>query len=140
VCRLLEKLQVHVGSKKVLGKDRWVPQCNIRCSLREISLLPSPILERTSWDAKRSLVRVRIDNEQDLVPLLGDEWWIRHVQTKRIAGDVNTYQIHLPIVLELSPTEDKMRVRMHGLEMFNLAGNSQWDSRNNEKGMKHVPK
>jgi hypothetical protein len=137
---LINKLQNYVGSKKVMGKDRWVPQCNIRCSIREISLLPAAVLDTSRWCSKRSCIQVRIGHEQELVPLLGDGWWIRQVQTARVGGDMNSYQIHLPMLLELSPTQEKMRLRMHGLEQFNMAGNSQWDSRCNEKAMRFAPK
>jgi hypothetical protein len=126
--------------KKVMGKDRWVPQCSIRCTLCEVALLPPELIDSASWNKRKACIEVRVDQKEQLSPLLGDEWWVRYVQTARVCGDTNTYQIHLPIIFELSPTGDKMKVRMHGLERFNLAGNSQWDSRSNAKAMKHVPK
>jgi hypothetical protein len=137
---LVNELQVYVGSQKVMGKDRWAPECSLRCTLREICLLPPELLDKSSWNPKKSCIQVRIDQKEQLVPLLGEEWWLRHVQTARVGGDMNSYQIHLPILLELSPTGDKMKLRMHGLEKFNLAGTSQWDSRSNVLGMKRVPK
>jgi hypothetical protein len=140
VALLVDKLQHYVGSKKVMGKDSWVPRCNVRFSIREVSLLPKDIFDRASWSVKRSCIQVRIEHEQELVPLFGDEWWIRRVQTARVGGDENSYKIHMPIVLKLSPTDDKMKDRMHGLEIFNMAGNSQWDSRCSPKAMKYAPK
>lgn len=137
--QLGEKLQKYIANKTVI-RDKWVPECSVRCTLREIALLPPALLECTSWSRKRSCIQLRVDQKEQLVPLLGQEWWIKYAQTARVGGDTNSYQIHLPIVFELSPTGDKLKVRMHGLEMFNLAGNSQWDTRCNPKAMKRVPK
>ncbi|GAQ87045.1 hypothetical protein KFL_003270120 [Klebsormidium nitens] len=134
-----EKLQSYVANKKVI-RDKWVPECSVRGGMREVALLPPALLDCTTWNRKKACIQLRIDQKEQLVPLLGQDWWIKYAQTARVGGDMNSYEIHLPIVLELSPTGDMMKVRMHGLEMFNLAGASQWDTRCNPYAMKRVPK
>ncbi|GAQ92860.1 hypothetical protein KFL_011710010 [Klebsormidium nitens] len=111
---------------------------NLEGSSRGPSSLPR-LLKYLQAQAYRNTSEAS-DMIADLARELGQNWWIKYAQTARVGGDMNSYEIHLPIVFELAPAGDKLKVRMHGLEMFNLAGASQWDTRCNPLAMKRVPK